>query len=227
MRSSHVGRIAAVLALSLVGVVTMPVSAAPRRPCQLLKDETGDAGLLGGDGGIGGPLPGTYDASLDIVSADIAADASRLTVVIRVAGLTPPPTPQPYGVAWSFHFATPESAFFLRADRTHAGESFTLHHYLTEYSGDTSQSFLYDHVGPVAGVFDTAASEIRMTAPLSMFKPFDTVTTETTVSKLLVISWFKLEPIEEWSNSSEGDETGGGGNATYRVGAKNCVTPGR
>ncbi|HVF19631.1 MAG TPA: hypothetical protein VNA14_05255 [Mycobacteriales bacterium] len=212
-------------ALVVLCVLGAPAEAAPRRPCELLKDAKGDAGLNGGEGGIGGPVPGTDDGSLDIISADLAADATRLTVVIRVAGLRSGASPL-QGESWSFHFASPESAFFLSADRTHAGTSFTLFRYTTDYSGDTSQSFLFERIGEVTGLLDTDASEIRMTAPLSMFKPHDTITTGTTLHKLLVISWLKNEPIEGWSNASEGDETGGGGKASYRVGTKNCVRVG-
>ncbi|HVE98635.1 MAG TPA: hypothetical protein VNA12_05590 [Mycobacteriales bacterium] len=226
---SQTTRAPRLLRLALVGVLVggfaAPADAA--RNCELLRDEKGDSGVLGGEG-LGGPLPGTYEPMLDILSADLAADAKQLTVVIRVAELGPTPAvPLVDGGSWSFHFATPESAFFLAADRTHAGESFMLHHYLSEYSGDTSQSFIYEPVGEVTGVIDVASSEIRMTVPLAMFKPHDAVTMGTTLHKLLVISWYKHEPMEQWSSGGEADETGGGGKATYRVGTRNCVKVGR
>lgn len=228
MRSAMCSRRVARLALVGLLVVTSAPHANAARRCELLKDQKGDAGLNGGEGGIGPIVPGTEDESLDIVSADIATDARRLTVVIRVARLSPPSALQLYRERWSFHFATPETAFFLSADRTDAASSFTLNHYTTEYSGDTSRSYLFEYVGEVTGVVDLAASEIRMTAPLSMFKPYDAITTGVTLHKLLVITWLKHEPVEETGSfSSEADETGGGGRATYRAGDRNCVAVGR
>ncbi len=209
---------AAALAIVVSSPATAPATAAPGRSCQLVKDESGDAGLFGG--------VVTHDASLDIVSADIAADAKNLTVVIRVAKLATQSPPLPYGGSWSFHFATPEAAFILDAGQRLDGDQFELNHYTSEYTGDTSTSFLYEPVGSVNGTFDTTANEIRMTAPLAMFAPFDRLNHGSVLSKLLVISWPEWGFGEDAIAGGQADEAGGGGRASYRVGESSCVRVG-
>ncbi|HVE98636.1 MAG TPA: hypothetical protein VNA12_05595 [Mycobacteriales bacterium] len=224
---SPTARLPRLLRLALIGLLVagfaVPAEAAPR--CYLLKDAEGDAGVSGGDGGLGS-VPGTYDGSLDVVSADIATNRTQLTAVIRVAKLTMPENPLPYGGMFSFHWTTGEAAFFVEATRTYAGDRFHANVYTSPYSGDTSQSFLYDPLGPVSGVFDEARNEVRITAPLALFAPHDRIGPGTTLTKLLVITWFS-QALDEYPTSSQADEVGGGGRASYRAGDRTCVAVGR
>ena len=225
MRSTTSARIIAALALAAgAAAPTLEAAdAAPPRSCEHVRDAAGDSGLLGGEGG-GGPVPGTYDASVDIVSADVATHRTHLTAVIRVEALTIPAQPTPYGAAWSMHFATPEAAFFLEAKRTLDGDRFHLSVYTTPYSGDTSQSYLYDPLGAVSGVIDGSRNEVRLTAPLSMFAPYDKITAGAPITKLLAISWITQAVMEYPGANTQADE--GSSTASYPAGARSCVKVG-
>src|SRR5262245_27463636 len=56
----------------------------PKPVCNLVTDPAGDASLLAGASGQG------YDASLDIISADVASDGKTITAVVRVKTLAKP-----------------------------------------------------------------------------------------------------------------------------------------
>jgi len=70
-------------------------------PCNIIKDNPNDSGPL--SGAAGAPL---YDPSLDIVSADVATNASTITAVIRVKQLTESDSSWQFGREWSLEFST-------------------------------------------------------------------------------------------------------------------------
>lgn len=147
MRRSHLVAVAVIALL----VAPAPAHAAkkkkkPKPPppiCFLVKDATGDAGIQGNAGGSH-----TYDASLDIVSMDIAVDATRLTGVIRVKDLTETSTTGTTGRTWSISMSNGTSTLGLAAYWSPLGE---------------------EQFNTKSGVFDTVKDEIRIHAKLADF----------------------------------------------------------
>lgn len=131
------------LAAALGVILAVPAQATnkPSRPrpkpaCNLIVDAAGDEALIA-------PLPSAaQDPSLDIISADIAADPTRLVGVIRVAKLTDSSQQSPLGREWTLTFALNGKVLGLIANSSPAG-------------GTTG-------TGPV--VLDTAKNEIRISA---------------------------------------------------------------
>jgi len=87
----------------VAGAATKPKPKAKPQPkpvCNLITDPADDSGPAGH---AGGP---TYDPSLDIISADVATNATTLTGVIRVKQLTKSDSTWPFGREWQLHFTT-------------------------------------------------------------------------------------------------------------------------
>jgi hypothetical protein len=83
------------------------------RACNLIRDKRGDAtGPFGQNLG-----PSLADPAVDVLSADIATNASRLTAVIRVAGdPRTAATSSPSGRYWFVHFSVAGHDFEAFAD---------------------------------------------------------------------------------------------------------------
>jgi hypothetical protein len=129
--------------------------------CNLVKDAKGDSSLSP-TGGAGVPGDGTSD----IVSADIASNASTLTAVIRLAGLQNPDPQSPLGMAYYMKFTLPGSTtlYFLTARVYPTGAQ-----YYFGYQGSDPVlplNTLYA-VTPGKGVVDTKKSEVRISVPLA------------------------------------------------------------
>ena len=143
---SRTPRLALALALAVTGVTAFGASAAPasKPVCNLLIDPTGDV-----------TVP---SANLDIVSADIASDARRLTAVIRVSKLATSDGTAPTGVAYSFRFKLPGSAvqFYLLASVEPAPIAATTFEFGTVETGNSLTP-----IGPATGVIDVAASNLE------------------------------------------------------------------
>lgn len=133
-------RLAALVVLAAVAG-TLPAYAAPKpkQQCQTVKDPKGDA-FVGGTGTT------TYDPSLDIVSADVNANAKMLTAVIRVADLTEESQWAPLGRTWTFAF-------------TNGAQPISLSAYKSPLGGETA--------GKGTVKFDYVKDEIRIHVPLT------------------------------------------------------------
>lgn len=132
-----------VAVLVAASAVTAPAYAAPKKPkpvCHLVKDGTGDA-MAYRTG-----QPQTYDPSLDILSLDVNANATTMTVVIRVKDLTEDSQVAPFGRTWTMSVVAPTKTLDFRA-------------YTSQQGGD---HFTYGK-----GTLDYAKNEIRMHATLS------------------------------------------------------------
>jgi hypothetical protein len=142
-------RLAVTAALALCATSALPATAATRpkpkpKPapvCKLVVDVADDAGVA--NHAAGAP---SNDPSLDIVSADIATDATNLTAVIRVKKLSAANTMAPLGQRWTLRFTFGVTTMGLSVNTGPAGSS-----------------------GPqVASGYkiDPAANEVRITVPL-------------------------------------------------------------
>jgi len=118
---------------------------------------------------------GVTDPSLDITSADVATDATRITVVFRVAKLTTgTDTTSPFGRQWTL--------------------SFTIDGHLVSfniYDGPFGTMTSYPGQAPV---FDTTKNEIRFTTTLSQLA--NTSATPEIRNKSSVLTAFKVSSEE-------------------------------
>jgi hypothetical protein len=143
-------RIRSLIAVATVAPLLAGVGAAHaakkppvKRPvCNLIPDSAGD----GSDLGVGG-LHGPNDPNLDILSADVATNATTLTAVIRVAGFSATSDTAPTGRAYDLVF--------------HAGTKNVLVRALVNATGNTWAG------GAGTGTVDTAAKEVRISVPLA------------------------------------------------------------
>jgi hypothetical protein len=195
----------------LVVVVTAGVAgAAPRAAaplCKLLTDPANDS-----------TLPGRpYDASLDIVSADVANDAKTLTAVLRLAKLTADdvmaPTGRFYTVRWVYKSTGVNGQLSVEISPTGTAT----------WGGVGART-----------VVDLVKSELRISAPIDglsghpLFAPTERLVGIGAVSDLGV----PVVPSDSAPNLQTGvTVVGAGGDdgtskAEYPVGARSCVKPG-
>lgn len=150
-------RVAVGLAL-LVSVVATPASAASIR-CNQIVDSHGDARASVPPGFT---QVGPNEPDADIVSGDIASDASSVTTVVRVARLGSAVEAAPRRVLYQFFFRYGKYEVATLAARSVDGETFRVHADNPE-THDASDASPYV---PARGVFDAARNEVRITIPL-------------------------------------------------------------
>jgi len=156
-RSIVLSVVCGVLAVSGVAAEAAPKKQKPKPPvCNLVTDAKGDADDISAAEDVGPNSP-----ALDILSADIATDATNITAVLRVDKLTKNDSTSPLGNAWYVYFSGNGPELYLSGVLTPTGESFS-----AGYVDTTRMS-----LGAATGVFDTDKSEIRVTAPLAIFAP--------------------------------------------------------
>lgn len=220
------GMRAAVLIGITLALVGGPALGAPKRACYLVTDPKDDAGVWGQ------VPPGTpaYPTSLDIVSADIASDATLFTAVIRVQQLQSLDPGSPSGIGYSFHVTVNKQRFELSASRTPSSDPlFTMWGRLDYVGDENNGAASYGFIALIDGVFDEDASEIRMTAPLNHFTP--RVQRGARFDDLRLWSYYKAGHASDNENRRP---FGGAGHsadraeskATYAAGAPSCVKVG-
>lgn len=133
--------------------------------CNLIKDDAGDMN--------DSPTPGT--PSVDVVGADIASTATKITAVVRVAKLSKTDSGAPLGQAWFFQFVPkglpePNDFLFLAAYSTPTGgDEFIVGRQAPHATGAINTSY---KIADATGVFDEAKSEVRITADIAAFGEF-------------------------------------------------------
>lgn len=133
-----------VAGLAMSGVADAATKHKPKPkppPCHIITDPGNDSGPVSGKAGAP-----AYDASLDIVSADIATNATMITAVIRVKQLTQSDSTWPLGREWSFDYTT----------STGHQDGFIA------YDGPSGQTSSIGHL-----TMDYAHGEVRISAKLS------------------------------------------------------------
>jgi hypothetical protein len=152
----------ALLVLAMAALAVVPVgSARAAAACNLVVDRTGDGSDLAGS-----------NESLDIVSADLASDATTITAVLRVKKLleTSPTTPQARNYYLLFTSKKPVARLFLTATLYQGG--------VARYGWGTVAPVdplgvltLYDDgqgvLNQATGSLDLAKNEIRISALVS------------------------------------------------------------
>jgi hypothetical protein len=141
-------------ALACVALAGVPAQAGRPQPkpkpkppvCNLIVDEAGDATGTG----IADTSTPSSDANLDIISADIASNATTVTAVVRLSALSASDQAAPTGQKYTVSVSVGESQLTLQAQISPMGNSFGT-------SGGVKGS----------GVVDEAAKEVRISAALA------------------------------------------------------------
>ncbi|MDX6197578.1 MAG: hypothetical protein QOJ79_729 [Actinomycetota bacterium] len=145
--------------LVLVGYAGIATAASKAKPvCNLVQDAKGDAGINGQAGADGD----------DIVSADIASDATTVTAVVRVAGLQVPDPQSPLGRSYSVLFTAPGSAdlLYLAARTYPQGTKFIFGYQAVDPNTGVNTNY---SLGDATGTVDTAKGEVHVSAPIKAF----------------------------------------------------------
>lgn len=152
--------------LVVVGLLILPLAgtagAARAKPvCNLIPDSAGDSAKL---------VPaGSTEDQLDILSADVATNAKRLTAVIRLSSLTEISPTEPIGRVYEFNFSANEKNFILSGLLAPGGNSFEAFQSDQRLEQGESGGRAGTGIGSLVGSVDVKKKEIRMTAELSIF----------------------------------------------------------
>jgi hypothetical protein len=173
--------------------------------CNLVTDPTGDAGI----GFV--KLPAAAGRHVDIVSADVASDATWVTTVVRLADLDTTVSSSSYWFTWWVDGAE----FTTKVTHTPAGDTTEVLVYVP-FQGSPLDPFLLRIPG--TGTVDVANDEVRVSVRVADMAPYATVTTGDTFQYLEAKSAFHA----------------GGGlivdtthfDSTYTAGDPSCVIPG-
>jgi hypothetical protein len=148
----------ALLVTGGIGAVSSASAKTVKPVCNLVQDAKGDSGVS--------PVPGS-DGD-DIVSADVASNATTITGVIRLAALTLPDPQAPLGRSYSVLFTAPGSGDLLYvAARTYPQGTKYIYGYQA-VDPNTTVNTNYT-LGDATGVVDTAKAEIRISVPVKSF----------------------------------------------------------
>ncbi|MCU1590746.1 MAG: hypothetical protein JWP11_2002 [Frankiales bacterium] len=202
-------------------------TAAPKKPaappvCNLVEDAKADTFLLRYQDTAhdlsGQSAYGPAEPALDIVSADVAADAKTITAVIRVDKLAKSASSAPGGLAFRVQFAS-------------ASES-DENMYLSATTDGTKDTFvagtraitanLSTKLADATGVFDLAKNEIRISAPLATFAAQGVKAGAPVSFSGLDQTSARLTPTGSSSFADVATSAKG-----YTVGAPSCVVPGK
>lgn len=211
-----------VLALALAASMALAggaASAAPKKPkpkveppaCNLVIDEKGDDGNE----------VHKHSDSLDLTGADIASSAKTVTAVLRVAKFSKSNDAFPTGRAWYLDFSIPgaETPLWLGATITPTGESFNY---------GWVDGTIHRTLGQVAGVFDEAKNEIRISADSGIWAERGAVKPGSKISGLTALSYNYVGASAAGRAAGSlqpGDEATG--SKTYTAGAPSCVEVGK
>ena len=215
----------AALASVVVGLVVSAPARAAVPSCRLFEDAKGDTFAVRYQDTVGGPY-GPQEDSLDIVSGDLAGDATNLTAVIRVVGLEETAATSPGGLSFRVQFIAPTTAedenLWLAA-RVGSGEPV----FTAGYRAMTAN--VSTKLADVKGVFDYDANEVRITAPL---KTWDSRGGVKLGSKLMLSGLDQTTSRFVAVNPATGADTAAFADVTtsdssYKVGDKSCLAVGK
>jgi hypothetical protein len=222
MRRLVVGIVVAASALGVSGVA--PLHAATRPACDLVTDKPGDTTA----GPPQAPVP-TNEPSLDIVSADVSANAKWVTTAVRVKKLAFGEGVAPDMWRWSAIFAAGSTTYVLDA-RWGQGGLYGKAGVLAGYDGQSPSWFESEIAANVRVTLDEQRNEIRATIARSALAGSGGVALGQRLTTLREYSWHEhtayasvfARPggeydIADWASSS---------NKTYVAGARSCVKPG-
>lgn len=181
----------------------------PKPVCNLVTDPAGDAtGFL-----VASSTPMPSDPNLDILSADVASDAKKLTAVIRVAALGNDST-SPTGDIYYQNFSVNGTKYYLEALVTGS----TAEYSLGDFSGTGGTRHNLDDA---TGSLDMAGKAVHITVPASWvgLKLGKSVVTDfdTLAQRYVDLVAAGITPTADEALSTK----------TYKAGALSCVKPGK
>ena len=199
--------------------------AAPKPVCNLINDAKDDTFLVRSQDSAG--AFGPQEDALDIVSGDLASDGKVLTAVLRVKKMALTAGTSPNGLSFRVQF-------------THSGLDEDTNLFLSGRAGSGAQVFtagtraitanVSTKIADVKGVFDVAKSEVRIHAPLDVFKgvgggikPGTKISfgeLDQTASRFVAVN-----PASGADQAVFADVTRSVN--SYTVGAPSCVVPGK
>jgi hypothetical protein len=205
-------RLAVATALGASALVGVQANAAAKIPCKLLTDVTKDATVEAGQ---------FNDSSIDLTSADIAADKKKLVMVMRVEKASLKSAVLPVGtIKLTGYFTIGQDAYFASAlsDGSKVTGNFGT---AAKATGETNEIL----TNPLATI-DLAKNEARVTVPLADF-PFPykvgaMITEISAVSSGGVVSVDTGVGVAANTGGLYSDTAEKAG-ATYKIGTKNCV----
>ena len=219
-------RARAVLAAAVITAVAAPVAdAAPKkRPappvCNLVVDKAGDVSTR-----LQGLSVFPGDQGLDLLSADIVTDATRITAVLRLAA-APGSTPL-YGKRYTMQMnvAGLPNPLVLSAVVPQTGApTYTFGYY---GANPTTGSMAYNEFTdtPAAGKIEGANLTIGASLATIASKPqLGTIRPGTKISGLLAGTSRRMHPVTFAPGTAYGADDAGSG-TVYVAGARSCVAP--
>jgi hypothetical protein len=145
--------------IGTVSTATAKTKAKAAKPvCNLVSDPKGDAtynNVPGADGD-------------DIVSADIASDATTITAVLRAAAIPASDPQAPFGRNYTVLFSAPGSGdlLYLSARTYPQGTKFLFGYQAVDPNTGVNTNF---SLGDATGVVDNAKGEVHISAPIKGF----------------------------------------------------------
>ena len=208
--------IALALCAGLAGGLGLTSASAAAKPvCNLLTDPKGDAT---GDAGA------ANDPVMDIISADVASNAKKITAVLRVQKLAATSVNYPLGISWRVNFVIGDTTYTMSAISDRSGLAAQ-----TSYADPTTKQGTIARA-PTTVVLDTAKSEVRITASAVAFGDRVNVKPGTLVTGLgaLTVGIFQLptNPVVNGNLSYTTADTATGGKDCL-AGTASCVVVGK
>ncbi len=180
------------VAALVAGGMTTVADAKPKPPpCKTIIDPEGDS---------------DHGASLDIVSADIASNKSKVTAVFRLASISKTNSDAPTGQGYYFDFnAGGETPIYLSYSVTPTTETFNYGY----VDGNLHRS-----LGEATGVVDTAKKEIRISAPVGSWTTYGnpkagSKITGVVLSTYWVVGAYVTTPVTTGSTGGASPDRGG------------------
>jgi hypothetical protein len=183
--------------------------AAPKPPCRIVTDATGDS---------------TRGSGLDIVSGDLASTRTMVTAVFRLAEVTKSNASAPTGQGYYFQFnAGGETPIYLSYTVTPTSETFSY----GWVDGSINHS-----LGAAKGVVDVAKKEVRVSAPVGAWGTYGTPRAGSRLTELGIETFWV---VGAYVNTPETGSNGGGSlqpaddaiGKTYVAGSPSCVAVGK
>lgn len=214
MRAHRAGRLAVSALVVAVGALTPASSAA--LPCGRVIDPARDDAVVGHDRGV------VSFGSLDVVSADMATDAARVTVVVRVAKLASLELGSPTGIEYKLSAESAGRKYTFVAQRLPEGDRFRV---FVTGTAPTDIGPNHGYVGDATGVFDVRASEVRMTAPLRLIG--SPVARQSVFGRFKVTTYRQVGTANEtFPATSSASADMAESNREYLAGTRTCVKVG-
>ena len=206
--------LALALCAGLAGATGLGTASAAAQSCNLVTDDKGDA--KGAAGAVSDPV-------VDILSADVASNAKKITAVIRVEKLAATSANYSLGITWRANFTIGDTTYAMSAISDRSG-----------VVGQTSYSDPATGQGTIAGsavaVLDMAKNEVRITSSTVGFADRVNIKPGTAVTDLNVLTGGIFQspknPVVNFNLRYASADTATGGK-TYKAANPSCVAVGK